>query len=273
VNELRERDLADLAELVSSARAILEDAVARGVREEVGDAAPAHGSPIAKGPTSGNSAAPADSGASGWSALAAESRAAGISRAAQLERVRTDLGDCRRCGLCKERRQIVFGVGDPEADLVVIGEAPGYHEDQQGEPFVGPAGQMLDKMLENVLKLRRDQVYILNVVKCRPPKNRNPLPDEIDACRPFLEAQLASVAPKLVLVLGSVAYRALFRTEQGIKRSRGRWHEQAVAPGEVVPAMPTFHPAYLLRQPEDKKLTFADLKAVAQRYDELGGRR
>lgn len=166
----------------------------------------------------------------------------------------------------------MFGVGDPDADLVVVGEAPGYHEDQQGEPFVGPAGQMLDKMLENVLGLRRNQVYILNVVKCRPPKNRNPLPDEVDACRPFLDGQLAAIAPKVILVLGSVAYRAMFRSDAGIKRSRGRWHEHAGADGPT-PAMPTFHPAYLLRTPEDKKFTFDDLKAVRQRYDALGGRR
>ncbi|MEZ4240209.1 MAG: uracil-DNA glycosylase [Myxococcota bacterium] len=263
MNELQERDLADLAALVADVRALVEDSALRGVREEVqqlaapGIAAPAAGHAPAKG----------------WHALAAEARAAEIPAGKQLERVREDLGDCRRCGLCKERRNIVFGVGDPDADLVVVGEAPGYHEDQQAEPFVGPAGQMLDKMLENVIKLRRDQVYILNVVKCRPPKNRNPEPDEIEACRPYLEAQLAAIAPKVVLVLGSVAYRALFRTEAGIKRSRGRWHEHEVAPGRVVPAMPTFHPAYLRRQPDDKKLTFADLKAVVQRYDELGGRR
>lgn len=260
MNELEQRDLADLAELVASVRAVLEDAAGRGVRDE---------ELAASGPVAQRPAPAGDRPAAreGWFALAAEAREAGVSGAAQLQRVREDLGDCRRCGLCKERRQIVFGVGDPEADLVVVGEAPGYHEDQQGEPFVGPAGQMLDKMLENVLRLRRDQVYILNVVKCRPPKNRDPEPDELEACRPFLDAQLAAIAPKVLLVLGAVAYRALFRGS-GIKRARGRWHEH-----ERIPAMPTFHPAYLLRQPDDKKLTFADLKAVAQRYDELGGRR
>lgn len=185
-----------------------------------------------------------------------------------LQQVRDTLGDCHRCNLCKERRQIVFGVGRPDADLVVIGEAPGYHEDQHGDPFIGPAGQLLDKMLDDILGLQRDQVYITNVVKCRPPKNRNPLPDELDACRPFLDAQFATVGPKVMLVLGSIVYRAMFNTESGISRNRGRWHEH-----QGVPVMPTFHPAYLLRQPEDKKHAEADFRLLRERYDALGCRR
>jgi uracil-DNA glycosylase len=191
-----------------------------------------------------------------------------VSPAVRVQRVRDELGDCRRCGLCKARRSIVFGVGDPDADLVIIGEGPGEQEDLKGEPFVGPAGQMLDKMLENVLQLRREQVYITNVVKCRPPKNRNPEPDEVESCRPFLEAQLTAIRPKLVLVLGSVACRALFGSDLGITRARGAWHEYA-----GIPVMPTFHPAYLLRKPEDKKYTFEDLKTLRVRYDEIGGKR
>jgi len=162
----------------------------------------------------------------------------------------------------------VFGVGDPDADLVICGEGPGYHEDQQGEPFVGPAGEMLDKMLVHVLGLQRGQVYILNVVKCRPPKNRNPLPDEVASCRPFLEAQIAAIQPKLMLVLGGVAFKTLFDTQQGITRSRGSWREW-----RGVPTLPTFHPAYLLRNPAQKRHTFNDLKALKVRYDELGGGR
>lgn len=185
-----------------------------------------------------------------------------------LARIRTDLGDCRRCGLCQNRRHIVFGTGAENADLIVIGEAPGYHEDQQGEPFVGPAGQMLDRMLENVLGLKRSEVYIANVVKCRPPKNRNPLPDEVAACRPFLEAQFRAVQPKLALVLGSVALKTIFDTNVGIMRSRGIWREW-----QGVPVMPTLHPAYLLRNAADKRLTFQDLKVVRARYDSEGGRR
>jgi DNA polymerase len=203
-----------------------------------------------------------------WSEIAAGAREAPVAAAVGLESVRADLGDCRRCGLCKERRTIVFGVGDPDADLLVIGEAPGFQEDQQGEPFVGPAGQMLDRMLENVLGLERRQVYITNVVKCRPPKNRNPHPDEVEACRPFLEAQLRAIRPKVILLLGSVAFRTVFGTDDGIMRHRGIWKVY-----DDVPVLPTLHPAYLLRTPEDKRLVFEDLKVLRARYDELGGRR
>jgi DNA polymerase len=214
-----------------------------------------------------------------WSAIAAGARQAPVDATVGLEQVRADLGDCRRCGLCKERRTIVFGVGDPGADLMVIGEAPGFQEDQQGEPFVGPAGQMLDRMLENVLGLTRAQVYITNVVKCRPPKNRNPHPDEVRSCRPFLEAQLRAIAPKVILLLGSVAYRAMFETDEGITRHRGIWKsfELPASPSGkssgAIPVLPTFHPAYLLRTPADKKIVFEDLKVLRTRYDELGGRR
>ena len=237
-----------LEQLVGDVRALIEDAKARGVVEEEGE--------------------PSAVGLSAWSEVAASAREQMLAPDVALAKVREDLGDCRRCNLAKGRKNIVFGVGAPEADLVVVGEGPGYHEDQQGEPFVGPAGQMLDKMLENVIGLSRSEVYILNVVKCRPPKNRNPLPDEVAACRPFLDGQIDAIRPKVVLVLGSVAYRTLMRTERGITSARGRW----TTLGDV-PVMPTFHPAYLLRNPTDKRLTFEDLKAVRRRYEELGGRR
>ncbi|HMV69029.1 MAG TPA: uracil-DNA glycosylase, partial [Myxococcota bacterium] len=187
--------------------------------------------------------------------------------AEDLGAVRADLGDCRRCKLCEGRRQIVFGVGDPEADLMVIGEGPGEQEDLRGEPFVGPAGEMLDRMLENVLGLGRSKVYIANVVKCRPPGNRNPDLDEVAACLPFLERQILAVQPKLILILGGVALQHVLKIN-GITRNRGKelaWR--------TIPTIPTFHPAYLLRQPGDKKLTFEDLKLARRRYDELGGRR
>ena len=199
-----------------------------------------------------------------WFDLAAASRTDSGRRT--LAEIRTELGDCRRCTLSQNRRNIVFGVGSETADLLVVGEAPGYHEDQQGEPFVGPAGQMLDKMLENVIGLQRSQVYIANVVKCRPPKNRNPNPEEVSSCRVFLEAQFEAIQPKLVLVLGTVALKTLFDTQEGIKRCRGKWKEW-----RGVPVMPTFHPAYLLRNAEDKRLTFHDLKALRARYDSLSG--
>ncbi len=235
----------ELARLAADIRAHAEDSLSRGVRQDPPSADPQP-----------------------WNALAVEDRQAPVSAATKLADVRIDLGECTRCGLHRGRKSIVFGVGDPSADLVVCGEAPGYHEDQQGKPFVGPAGEMLDKMLSKVIGLERDEVYILNVIKCRPPKNRNPLPDEVAACMPFLERQIESIAPKAILVLGSVAFKNLFDTTEGIMRSRGRWRLY-----NEIPVMPTFHPAYLLRQPGDKRLTFEDLKAVRRKYDELGGRR
>jgi len=207
-----------------------------------------------------------------WSAMAANARESAADRAVRgrsgLERIVEEMGDCRRCALHSGRKNIVFGVGNPDADLVIVGEGPGYHEDQLGEPFVGEAGQMLDKMLEHVLGLRRSDVYILNVVKCRPPRNRNPLPPEVDSCMPFLERQLQVIRPKVILVLGSVALKSLFKTSVGITRQRGVWLER-----EGVPTLPTFHPAYLLRNPGEKRNSFNDLKALRHRYDELGGYR
>jgi DNA polymerase len=235
----------EIAELAADIRAIADDALLRGAQDD-----PPKGDPQP------------------WNDLAVRDRNAPMSAADRLGAVRRDLGDCTRCGLHRGRKTIVFGVGDPAADLLICGEAPGYHEDQQGEPFVGPAGEMLDKMLAHVLGLKRSEVYILNVVKCRPPKNRNPLPDEVAACMPFLERQIQSIQPKVMLVLGSVAFKNLYRTDQGIMRYRGRWRIY-----NGVPVTRTCHPAYLLRQPGEKRLTFDDLKAVRHKYDELGGRR
>ena len=183
-----------------------------------------------------------------------------VSPPASLAQIREDLGDCRRCGLCAKRTHLVFGSGEASAPLMVIGEAPGKEEDLTGEPFVGAAGEMLDKMLERVIGLRRDQVYIANVVKCRPPKNRDPLPDEVASCLPFLRRQIQAVQPKVLLVLGRVAFQSLLQTTQGITRARGQWFTV-----DGVPTMPTFHPAYLLRKPQDKRLTLHDLQAVAAR--------
>jgi len=247
----------ELSELVADVLAAAEDARGRGFV-----AAPPGEIPAAdegsEPPESTSSAA------AGWSAIAAEARSGDRHAPRELKRVRDELGDCRRCALCQNRRTLVFGVGDPDADLVVMGEAPGDHEDRKGEPFVGPSGQMLDKMLVHVLGLQRSEAYILNVVKCRPPRNRNPLPDEVEACRPFLEAQLRAIQPKMVLLLGGVAFKALFRTNEGITRVRGQWRDY-----HGVPVMPTFHPAYLLRNPAEKRKTFADLKLVRDRYDAL----
>ncbi len=175
--------------------------------------------------------------------------------------IREELGECTRCKLAGGRTKFVFGVGDPGAELMFVGEGPGADEDRQGEPFVGRAGQLLTRMIE-AMGYRREQVYIANVVKCRPPGNRNPEPDEIDACEPFLRRQIAAVRPKVVVALGKIAVQALLRETAPISRLRGRWFVY-----EGVKLMPTFHPAYLLRSPDEKKKAWEDLQLVMK---ELG---
>ena len=170
--------------------------------------------------------------------------------------VREELGECSRCKLAPGRTTLVFGVGNPRAELVFVGEGPGADEDAQGEPFVGRAGQLLTRMIE-AMGYRREEVYIANVVKCRPPGNRNPEPDEIEACEPFLRAQLAAIGPKVIVALGKFAAQTLLRDTTPITRLRGRWSEY-----EGVKLMPTFHPAYLLRSPEEKKKAWDDLQLV-----------
>jgi DNA polymerase len=178
-----------------------------------------------------------------------------------LSKVRQDLGDCKRCRLCSERTNIVFGVGNPQAEVMFVGEGPGADEDRQGEPFVGAAGQLLTKMIE-AMKFTRDGVYLCNVVKCRPPGNRNPEPDEIQACEPFLKAQIDAIRPRVIVALGKFAAQTLLRESTPITRLRGKWRQY-----EGIPLMPTFHPAYLLRTPAEKKLAWVDLQAVMQRLE------
>jgi uracil-DNA glycosylase family 4 len=167
------------------------------------------------------------------------------------------LGDCQRCKLAPHRTQIVFGVGNPNAELVFVGEAPGRDEDHQGEPFVGRAGQLLTEIIVKGMKLRREDVYIANIIKCRPPQNRNPEPDEIAACEPFLKQQLELIRPKAIVALGTFAAQCLLKTRTPITRLRGVW-----ANYQGVPIMPTFHPAYLLRNPSDKRLVWRDIQQV-----------
>ncbi|MCL2625657.1 MAG: uracil-DNA glycosylase [Cystobacterineae bacterium] len=176
-----------------------------------------------------------------------------------LEEIRAQMGDCRRCKLCERRTQIVFGTGNPQAELVFVGEGPGADEDLKGIPFVGRAGQLLTKMIE-AMRFSRDEVYICNVVKCRPPDNRNPEPDEIAACQGFLRAQLAAVKPKVLVALGKFAVQTLLAESTPITKLRGRWREY-----EGIPLMPTYHPAYLLRNPVEKKNAWLDLQSVMQR--------
>jgi DNA polymerase len=174
-----------------------------------------------------------------------------------LEELRAEIGDCRRCKLCQGRTQIVFGVGDPHAELVFVGEGPGRDEDLKGEPFVGRAGQLLTEIITKGMKMRRADVYICNVVKCRPPENRNPEPDEIAACEPFLIKQLELVKPRIIVALGTFAAQTLLKTKTPISRLRGNWHTY-----QGIKLMPTLHPAYLLRNPADKKLVWQDIQAV-----------
>jgi uracil-DNA glycosylase family 4 len=179
------------------------------------------------------------------------------SPAAALAAVRADIGDCTRCKLHRlGRRQIVFGVGNPQADLMFVGEAPGRDEDVQGIPFVGRAGQLLTKIIE-AIGLTRDDVYIANVIKCRPPENRNPEQDEVDTCEPFLFRQIDIIKPKVVVALGTFAARALLRTLDPISRLRGRVYEYRGAK-----LIPTFHPAYLLRNPASKREVWEDMKVA-----------
>ncbi len=174
-----------------------------------------------------------------------------------LEELRTIIGDCQRCKLAPHRTQIVFGTGNPNADLVFVGEAPGRDEDIRGEPFVGRAGQLLTEIIVKGMKIRREDVYIANIIKCRPPQNRNPEPDEIASCEPFLIRQLGILRPKAIVALGTFAAQALLKTRTPITRLRGTWADY-----QGVPLMPTFHPAYLLRNPGDKRLVWQDIQQV-----------
>jgi DNA polymerase len=174
-----------------------------------------------------------------------------------LEALREEIGDCQRCKLAPGRRHLVFGVGNPKARLVFVGEGPGADEDAKGEPFVGRAGQLLTEILTTGMRLRREDVYICNVIKCRPPGNRNPEPDEVASCEPFLVRQLELIAPEVIVALGKFAAQTLLRSKSPITQLRGRWFDYR---GMML--MPTFHPAYLLRNPGDKRLVWEDVQKV-----------
>ena len=181
-----------------------------------------------------------------------------------LAKISEDIGDCRRCRLCEGRSKVVFGSGNEKARLVFVGEGPGADEDAQGLPFVGRAGQLLTQMIENTaakegIPIRRADVYICNVVKCRPPGNRTPLPDEMEICGQFLSRQLMALRPRAICALGSTAAKALLATKDGVTRLRGRWHKW-----RDIPVMVTYHPSYLLRayNQEAKREAWEDLKTV-----------
>ena len=178
-------------------------------------------------------------------------------KAETLEELREAIGDCRRCKLWSGRTHLVFGVGNPKARLMFIGEGPGRDEDLQGEPFVGRAGQLLTDIITKGMGLKREDVYIANVVKCRPPENRNPEPDEVASCEPFLKKQIDLVRPEIIIALGKFAVQMLLQSKVAITKLRGNWHSY-----HGIKLMPTFHPAYLLRNPGDKKLVWEDIKKV-----------
>lgn len=192
------------------------------------------------------------------STSSAETTAPERSAARMLIEIREDLGDCTRCKLHPERKNIVFGVGNPDAELMFVGEGPGADEDEQGEPFVGRAGQLLTKMIQAMGKQRSD-VYIANVVKCRPPGNRAPTPDEVAACGPFLRRQIEAIGPKIICTLGNAATTALLGRNEGITKLRGKFHPFE---GGGIVVMPTYHPAFLLRSPDHKKEAWNDLQQV-----------
>lgn len=174
-----------------------------------------------------------------------------------LDDIRNEIGDCTRCGLHKGRTKLVFGAGNPNAELLFIGEGPGRDEDLQGIPFVGAAGKLLTRMIEGGLKKTRADVYIANIVKCRPPGNRNPSPDEAETCKKFLIEQIKVIQPRVICLLGAVATHNLLDTKTGISKLRGRWHEFM-----GIKVMPTFHPAALLRNPANKRPVWEDLQTI-----------
>jgi len=178
-----------------------------------------------------------------------------------LDAIREDLGDCQRCGLAASRKELVYGVGNPNARLVLVGEAPGREEDQKGEPFVGEAGLLLDRILQ-AMGMRREDVYICNVLKCRPPDNRDPQPEEVATCEAFLVRQIAAIKPQVIVGLGRFAVHSLLKNKVPISRIRGEWQSY-----HGIPLMPTYHPAYLLRNPEGKRDVWEDMKEVMRRLN------
>ena len=188
-------------------------------------------------------------------------------RRVELDLIDSDeVRDCTRCGLAKTRTKTVFGVGSPAARIMFVGEGPGHDEDISGIPFVGRAGELLTKMIEAGMGLKREDVYICNIIKCRPPNNRDPALDEVLACKGYLWRQIEIIQPEVIIALGAPAAKTLLNTTEGIGRLRSRWHEFYVSGtatvGEPIPVMPTYHPAYLLRSPGEKAKTWEDLKMV-----------
>ena len=255
--------------LIASARELLEELAAEGVdRFERATAAsvsrpspPADAPPPRAGASAAPEAIPAEP-ARDDSRLGPPATASPSGEPPTLEAVRETLGDCTRCRLSEGRSRIVFGDGNPDADLMFVGEGPGQEEDRRGLPFVGRAGELLTQMIEKGLGIPRSEVYICNIVKCRPPENRTPLADEVATCRPFLDGQIAAVRPRVIVSLGKPASSLLLGRDVAITRVRGTWQSY-----RDIPLMPTFHPAFILRQYTEKnrRLVWEDLKAALDR--------
>lgn len=195
---------------------------------------------------------------------AVQNAGAAIPGSETLDAIFNELGDCQRCALGASRTKLVYGVGNPNARLVFVGEAPGREEDLQGEPFVGEAGQLLDRILQ-AMGLHRDDVYLCNLLKCRPPNNRDPQPDEVATCEAFLLRQIAAIRPQVIVGLGRFAVHSLLKTNAPISKLRGEWQSY-----QGIPLMPTYHPAYLLRNPEGKRDVWDDMKQVLRRLQTDG---
>lgn len=188
----------------------------------------------------------------------------------ELNKIKEECKNCTKCALCKTRTNIVFSDGNEHAKVMLIGEAPGYNEDMQGIPFVGRAGKLLDEILKSVNFLRKDNIYICNTIKCRPPENRNPLPDEKKACRNYLDKQIEIIKPKIILICGAVALESMMGLKGGISKVRGKWFDGPFG----AKMMPIFHPSYLLRNPSHEKdspkwLMWQDIKEIRRLFDEL----
>jgi len=244
-------DAQEARSLIASARALLTELAEEGV-----EAFPPAGEPSPAAPPAAADSAP------GPTASQPVLDAHPWGPSPTLEQVREVLGECTRCRLSEQRTQIVYGDGNPQAQLMFVGEGPGEVEDRRGLPFVGRAGELLTQMIEKGLGIQRSDVYICNVVKCRPPRNRTPLADEVAACSPFLDGQIAAVRPRVIVALGKPAASLLLGREISITRVRGTWHEY-----RGIPLMPTFHPAFILRQytAENRRLVWEDLKAALTR--------
>jgi DNA polymerase len=245
---------AELRGALGTARAWLDEWVEEGLEPRLDPPAPARAQPLPSQPPPER---PRPAPAAGPLAIGDEGPL--WPPEPSLEQVREALGDCTRCGLCEGRTQIVFGDGNPEADLMFVGEGPGEQEDLRGIPFCGRAGELLTRMIEGGLEIQRSSVYICNIVKCRPPRNRTPLPDEVSACRRFLDGQIDAVRPRAIVALGKPATSLLLGRDVAISRVRGQWHDY-----RGIPVMPTFHPAFILRQytAENRRLVWEDLKAA-----------